>query len=183
MELSRLIADLSQPRAYPQPVPSVSVHQTHISVVFVAGDFAYKIRKPVQLSFLDFSTLPLRQADCHAELELNRRLAPGVYLAVVPITQTPDGLRCEGPGEAVEYAVKMRRLDPRQTLEQAVLDRRADPALMTRLGQALATFHLTARRSPDMARWARGEMVAQTLRANLELSTHQVGQTVSPTCF
>ena len=183
MDLSRLIADLSQPRAFPQPVPTVTVHQTHISVVFVAGDFAYKIRKPVRLSFLDFSTLPLRLADCHAELELNRRLAPGVYLAVVPITQTAEGLRWEGTGEAVEYAVKMRRLDPRLTLEQAVVDRQADVALMNRLGQRLATFHHDARRSPEMARWARGEMVAQNLRANLELSAHQVGQTVSQACF
>jgi len=180
MDLSRLLAELSQPRAFPESVDAVHVYQTHISVVFVAGSFAYKIRKPVQLPFLDFSTFPLRHADCLAELELNRRFAPGVYLGVVPITQSPDGLRWEGAGEVVEYAVKMRRLDPQLTLEQAVLDQRADTALMQQLGQRLAGFHQTARRTPG---FAGRETVSQNLRANLELSTRQIGQTVSRTCW
>jgi aminoglycoside phosphotransferase family enzyme len=77
MELSRLIESLSKPSAYPHPVDEVTVHQTHISVVFLAGPFAYKIKKPVDLGFLDFTTLQRRRHFCENEVRLNRRLARG----------------------------------------------------------------------------------------------------------
>src|ERR1700683_3552858 len=84
MELSDLVAALSRTGAYPHPVEDVRVRHTHISVVFLAGPYAYKVRKPVQLAFLDFSTLEKRRHDCDEEVRLNRRLAPSVYLGIVP---------------------------------------------------------------------------------------------------
>src|SRR5258708_7764284 len=96
MELADLIAALARPGAYPYPVGCIAVCQTHISVVFLAGPFAYKVKKPVKLSFADFSTLELRHHFCEEEVRLNRRLAPTVYLGVVPVTRSGTPLAFEG---------------------------------------------------------------------------------------
>src|SRR5579875_243626 len=104
MDLAELIEALSSPAVYPQPVEKVEVRQTHISVVFLAGVHVYKIKKPVNPGFLDFSTLEKRLHFCREEVRLNRRLAPDVYLAVVPVARTADGLKWEAEGEAIEWA-------------------------------------------------------------------------------
>src|ERR1700722_10592200 len=100
MELTHLIEVLSTPNAYPFKVERIEVRQTHISLVFLAGSFVYKLKKPVNLGFLDFSTLEKRKHFCEEELRLNRRLAPTVYRGVVPITKTENGIQMEGSGEA-----------------------------------------------------------------------------------
>src|SRR5262245_44102693 len=102
MELTRLIDACSQPDAFPAPPRQVEVRQTHISVVFLADDFVWKIKKPIRLEFLDYSTLTRRRHFCEEEVRLNRRLAPDVYLGVVPITRTAGGIRVGGHGEVVE---------------------------------------------------------------------------------
>src|SRR5215471_12230772 len=117
MEIAALIEALSGPAAYPFAVGDIDVRQTHISVVFLAGEFAYKIKKPVTLSFLDFGTLEKRRHFCDEEVHLNRRLAPDVYLGVVPVVRAGDRLGFEGAGEIVEWAVKMRRLPEQATFE------------------------------------------------------------------
>src|SRR5215471_16560005 len=111
MELAHLIERLADPAAYPYPVKEVEVHQTHISAVFLAGPYAYKIKKPVNPGFLDFSTPDKRRHFCEEEVRLNRRLAPDVYLGVVPVVQSPAvAVSVEGQGVVVEWAVKMQRL-------------------------------------------------------------------------
>src|SRR5689334_10465538 len=105
MELARMLEALGRPDAYPGPVERVEVRQTHISVVFLAGPYVYKIKKPVNLGFLDFSTLQKRQHYCQEEVRLNRRLAPEVYLGVVPIVQHGQQVRMEGEGTPIEWAV------------------------------------------------------------------------------
>jgi aminoglycoside phosphotransferase family enzyme len=102
MELVPLIEALSRAAAYSHPVGTVEVRHTHISVVFLAGPFVYKVKKPVNLGFVDFSTLEKRRHFCDKEVRLNRRLAPDVYLGVVPVTKTGSGLKFEEPGEVVE---------------------------------------------------------------------------------
>src|SRR5438552_15990929 len=115
MDLPHLIATLSDPAVYPQPVERVEIRHTHISVVFLAGDSVYKVKKPVNLGFLDFSTLTKRRHFCDEEVRLNRRLAATVYDGVVPVTRAAHGLRLEGDGEPVEWAVKMTRLPEQAT--------------------------------------------------------------------
>ncbi len=116
MDLGQIIAALSDPSAYPGGADSVEVHQTHISVVFVAGEHAYKIKKPVALGFVDYSTAERRHHFCEEEVRLNRRLAPDVYLGVVPVTRGSSAIRMEGAGEVIDWAVKMRRLPDSGTL-------------------------------------------------------------------
>ena len=122
MELSQLIAELSKPAAYPYPVPPIEVRQTHISVVFLAGEFVYKIKKPVDLGFLDFSSLEKRRHFCQEEVRLNRRLAPEVYLDVVPVTVGPR--RLDSRGAAMRSNGRSKCSDCRMTpIWKARLDR------------------------------------------------------------
>src|SRR5262249_9782628 len=107
MDLRVLIEALAKPAAYPYAVDAVRLVQTHISVVFVAGPFVYKIKKPVAPGFLDFSTLEKRRFFCEEEVRLNRRLAADVYLGVVPVSAERGRIQFEGRDEVIEWAVKM----------------------------------------------------------------------------
>lgn len=119
-----LLAWLSNPAAYPHQPPDVRCLETHISCVFLAGSEVYKLKKPVQYDFLDFSTLWAREHACREELRLNRRLAPHIYLDVVPVTSTADGFALGGDGEVVDWLVHMRRLPEDRMLD--ALQRRGD---------------------------------------------------------
>ena len=146
MDLPRLIAALSDPAAYPHPADAVDVRQTHISVVFLAGPFAYKLKKPVDMGFLDFTTLEKRRHFCDEEVRLNRRLAPAVYLGVAPITA--DG-RVRGAGAVVEYAVEMVRLPGDRMLDEMLRRDAVTVADVERIADALADFHARADRHPS----------------------------------
>ena len=116
--MSALIQALLDPRCYPHPVASVRLIETHISWLLLTGRYAYKIKKPLTLDFLDFGSLDRRLHYCCEELRLNKRFAPKIYLDVVPITGDERGPRVEGAGEAFEYAVKMREFE-----QDSLLDR------------------------------------------------------------
>jgi len=135
---------LSGPRAYAPQAREVTLRETHMSWVFLAGDRAYKLKKPVRLSYLDFSTLARRETACRAELRLNRRLAPDVYLAVVPLTLSDTGLSIAGDGCVVEWLVVMRRLDDRAMLDRAILERRVETWQIDRLVATLVQFYRRA---------------------------------------
>jgi uncharacterized protein len=180
METRVLIEQLRRPGAYPHPPDDFRLHQTHISVVFLAGPWAYKVKKPLDLGFLDFTTLERRRHFCQEEVRLNRRLAPDVYLGVVPVTGGPEGLRFEGEGEAVEWAVKMRRLPPEATLLEELHREALDEETLVVLARRLATFHRQADGGPAIARYGRYEIVAGNARENLAEARSQVGRTLSP---
>jgi aminoglycoside phosphotransferase family enzyme len=112
-----------------------------MSWVFLAGDKVYKLKKPVRFPYLDFSTLARREASCRAELKLNRRLARDVYLGVVPLVTTPNGLTIDGVGTIVDWLVVMRRLDENDTLERAIQDRRIENWQIDRLAATLIQFY------------------------------------------
>jgi aminoglycoside phosphotransferase family enzyme/predicted kinase len=168
MELGQLIEALSNPAAYPEPPGEVQVRQTHISVVFLAGRHAYKIKKPVALRFLDFSSLEARRHFCAEEVRLNRRLAPAVYRGVVPVTRSSDGLRFGGEGEAIEWAVQMERLPEEATLLNRLRRRDLDASQIVRLAQRIAAFHARAETSPRITAFARFDAVAANVRDNLD---------------
>ncbi|HWB75392.1 MAG TPA: AAA family ATPase [Nannocystaceae bacterium] len=144
----------------------VEIVHTHASMVFLGATRVYKVKKPVDFGFLDYSSLGKREAMCRAEVELNRRLAPDVYLGVVPITDEGDRLALDGDGPTIEWAVLMRRL-PESACWSSMLARGAlTPAHMRMLGQRLAAFHRTAKRGPEIAAHARFVEVAQACRDN-----------------
>ncbi len=135
-----IVSSLLCPEAYPHPVDSIELRETHISWVFLTGEFAYKVKKPRNLGFLDFSTLAARKHFCEEELRLNRRFAPSLYLAVVPLTRG-DGLQVEGSGEVVDYAVKMRQFDDQALLSTIAANDGLTATLTRDLGQLLAQTH------------------------------------------
>jgi aminoglycoside phosphotransferase family enzyme/predicted kinase len=181
IDLTGLIEALSRPAAYPYPADAVEVRQTHISAVFLAGPFAYKVKKPVHLEFVDFSTLATRRHFCDEEVRLNRRLAPKVYLGVVPVVRTADGVRVEAEGEVIEWAVKMRRLPESATLRERLRRGEVRAEEVVALARRIASFHCTApARETDAAGF---ERVAGNLRDIFSQAGPQLGATVSAAVF
>jgi uncharacterized protein len=144
ISLDEKVAFLSRPDSYGLPAGDVVRYETHMSWVFLAGDEAYKLKKPVRFPYLDFSTLSRREQACRAELALNRRLAPDVYKAVTPVVHTSHGLAIGGPSgsdEIVDWLVVMRRLDAGGTLEHAIAARTLGAWQLDRLLATLADFY------------------------------------------
>jgi hypothetical protein len=183
MDLSELIEGLSRPDAYPFPVQEVKILHTHISVVFLAGPFAYKVKKPVNLGFLDFRTLEKRHYFCEQEVHLNRRLAPMVYQGIVPIAMTSRGIQVEAKGETVEWAVKMERLPEEATLENRLREDKVAPVQVADLGRHVAHFHAAAEGNEHISSFGRLEVVAQNVRENFEQAEPLVGVTISRPVF
>ncbi len=136
-----LIKSLSRREAFPMPVESVELRQTHISEVFLGGTVVYKVKKPIKLPFLDFSTPQLRQHFCEEEVRINSPWAPEVYLGVVPVTVADSEYRFEGDGPAVDWAVKMRRLPESATLRSRLTQGEVDCGDFRRVARRIAEIH------------------------------------------
>ena len=142
--LAAKVAFLSRPDSYSPPPRAVVRRETHMSWVFLTGDSVYKLKKPVRLPYLDFSTLERRERACGAELRLNRRLAPNVYRGVVPLKGAGDGFALGGDGETVDWLVYMAQLDERCMLDRLIADARLTAPQVERLVAVLARFYRTA---------------------------------------
>jgi aminoglycoside phosphotransferase family enzyme/predicted kinase len=165
-----LHALLTDPACYDHPVAKVELVETHISWVLLTGLYAYKIKKPVNLGFLDFSTLALREQDCKDELRLNRRLAENYYLDVVAITGTPDVPRLNASGEILEYAVKMRQFPADATLDQYAARGELGNIQIDALAAWLARFHLTeCERATADSPWGEPETIARPIEENFQV--------------
>ncbi len=183
MELANLVEKLIDPRAYPDQTASVDIHHTHISIVFVTDTFAYKIKKPIALDFLDYSTLEKRRHWCEEEVRLNRRLARRVYLGVVPIVQDDQSVRMEGSGRVVEWAVKMYRLAPEASLAAMLASNASIREVFETLARRIADFHQHAERSEAITRFGHFDVVARNAHDNFEQTISHVGTTVSRPVF
>lgn len=164
-----LVEQLSRPEAYPHRPPSVELVQTHISLVFLAGERVFKVKKPIDLGFLDYSSLERRRTFCEEEIRLNRRLAPEVYLGIVPITREAEGsLRVGGSGPTVEVAVEMRRLPAHRMLDHLLVAGEIDNEQMDALARLLARFHAEAATGPGVDEFGSPTAVAFNARENFE---------------
>jgi aminoglycoside phosphotransferase family enzyme/predicted kinase len=167
----QLVTHLLDPKSYPHRVARVDHRQTHISDVFLTGRLAYKINKPVNLGFLDFTSLAKRERNCREEHRLNRRLAPSVYLGVAPVTLTPSGLEVGGQGEIVEWAVVMRQMDER-LMGPALIERgELDQGMIDGLVKVLVPFYQEAATGPGIDDLGRRE----ALRFNTDENFEQAG--------
>ena len=138
------VAFLSDARSYNASMGAVEVRQTHMSWVFLAGDRVFKLKKPVRFPYLDFSTLAKRQMACRAEVDLNRRLAPDVYLGVIPLCVSADGLAIGEGIAAVDWLVKMRRLNEGRMLDSLITKRRVDRHALDAIVLTLSGFYRRA---------------------------------------
>ncbi|WP_018078650.1 AAA family ATPase [Thiobacillus denitrificans] len=162
-----LIRSLHDPACYDHAAGPVRVIETHISYVLLTGEFAYKIKKPLNLGFLDFSSLDKRLHTCRDEVRLNRRLAPAIYLDVVPITGTPAAPRINGAGAAFEYAVKMRQFPPDATLDRLDAQGQMTARQVEAIASTIARFHLQecARAAADHP-WGSPDTIWQPVMQN-----------------
>lgn len=136
------IALLRQPQTYPDRPPRVEAIETHMSWVLLTPHHAYKLKKPVRNEYLDFSTLAARKKNCDEELRLNQRLAPGVYLKVVPLAQDARGdVHIEGQGAIIEWLVKMRRLPAGRMLDYLLQHDAIEPVEVHIVAEMLAYFY------------------------------------------
>jgi hypothetical protein len=164
-------------------VERVDLVQTHISYVFLAGDFVYKVKKPVDLGFLDFTTLDKRRHFCQEEMRLNRRLCPGIYLDVVPVAYVEGKVAVDATGTVVDYAVKMKRL-PEERMIGHLLERDAvTPEMVRALARRLAEFHASAETGPEIEPFGSLETVAGNWRENFEQTEPYVGRTITARQF
>ncbi len=185
-ELPPLIRALLRPSAYPHPVERVQLLQTHISYVLLAGDHVYKIKKPVDFGFLDFSTLAKRRYYCRQEIVLNSRLCPDTYLGVSRIRRTRpessrrggDAVSIDGPGRVIEYAVHMRRLPAERMMDHLLAEGRVTATMAQDVADRLADFHRDAESNPRIARY--GEWaIRYAWGENLRQWAADIGQTIT----
>lgn len=176
--LEALIRDLSDPASYPHQPPSVQVIQTHISVVFIAGDLVYKVKKPLNLGFLDFTTPERRSYFCGREVVLNSRFSEGIYLGVVPIFETGSGFSFVGVGPEVEAAVLMRRIDSDRIFVHMLDSDRVTPEILDRIADRLAEFHARAESGPHIAGFGSLEVIRHNIEENFEQTLPFVGRVV-----
>jgi aminoglycoside phosphotransferase family enzyme/predicted kinase len=148
MQPTDVVKALSRPEAYPDHPAEVSMRQTHISWLFFTKEFVYKVKKPVNFGFLDFTSLEARGRFCEEEARLNRRLAPDVYLGVLEINAADGQIRLGGPGKGVDYALQMRRLPEDRMLPTLLAAGKVTSETMRRLAQLLAAFHAEAESGP-----------------------------------
>jgi hypothetical protein len=162
-----LVAAMTSADFYPHKPAEIIHKQTHISDVFLAGDRVYKVKKPVNLGFLDFSTLEKRYRFCCEEVRLNQRLTSDIYLGVEKITWDRNGYGLNITGETVDYAVKMRRLPDEHTLEYLLVSNRVTESFINRLIHTLADFYnASALKKKERDRFGSFDAIGQKCRDN-----------------
>jgi uncharacterized protein len=179
----QLLAFLESPASYPHKPTEVRVIQTHISWVFIASPFVFKVKKPANLGFLDFSTLEKRRYFCQREIELNRRLCPEIYLEAVPIYETDSGFLFNGEGEIVEYAVKMKELPHGWFLNELLEKNLVGEKEIGRVISVLHRFYQSETPTPEIEQWGTPEKLKISTDENFTQVEPFIGKTISPAAF
>jgi aminoglycoside phosphotransferase family enzyme/predicted kinase len=175
----RLLAFLRDPASYPHHPEEIHELHTHASLVFIVPPFVYKIKKPVDFEFLDFSTLAKRRHFCEREVELNSRLAPGIYLGVASITREGGGFAFGGTGPVVEFAVRMLRMSPEGFLDNRIKAGTAGEAELERVAVTLADFYQKQPSPRDVAEWGTVARLRISTDENFSQTEGFIGKTLS----
>ena len=165
-DIPPLIKAMLKPKFYEHPVQSCQLIETHISWVILTGDFVYKVKKPVDFCFLDFSSLKKRKFYCEKELHLNRRLAPDLYLEVIQITGSTDNPVLAGNGKAIEYAVKMLQFSQDMQLDHVLARNGLKRDMIDSIANLIADFHQTIEKAGDDTDYGNPEQVYQPVKEN-----------------
>ena len=184
MEFHSLVAALQDPQVYPEKPVQVDLVQTHISAVFLAGEHVYKVKKPVNLGFLDFTTLEKRKFYCQQEVDLNRRLAGDLYLGVEEIRLHEGEIFIGGGrGEVIEYAVHMKRLPPDCRMDQMLAQGAIPPGVLEKLAAKIARFHALAATGPEISSFGEIQMVRENVEENFAQTEKYMGEVLSPRLY
>ncbi|KAF0221183.1 MAG: hypothetical protein FD174_681 [Geobacteraceae bacterium] len=164
----KLLKSLLKPQSYPEATASVHLIQTHVSFIFITDNFVYKIKKPVDFGFLNFSTLDRRRFYCNEEVRLNRRLCPDIYLGVVEVRESPAGATLTGDGKVIDYAVKMKRLPAERMLDRLLAEDKVTDNDIRRIARTIAEFHLNAERGEEIDSYGSIENIKRNWEENFQ---------------
>jgi len=169
---------LLEPRAYPHKPQRIELVQTQMSLIYLTGEYVYKVKKPVNLGYLDYTTLEKRHFFCRQELELNRRLCPDAYVTVVAVVEENGELRVEAQGKAIEYAVKMRQLPGDRMMDVLLPRGQVTPEMVARVAERLVNFHQKAETNQEIAAFGKLNVIRQNCDENFVQTEKYVGLTV-----
>jgi aminoglycoside phosphotransferase family enzyme len=172
-----LIEAMLKPETYPESTGKIELIQTHISFVFLTDQYVYKVKKPVNFGFLDFSNLEKRRLNCEKELLLNRRLCPDIYLEVVTINKSKT-LKIKGSGETVEYALKMKRLPQDRLMTHLLRDCKVDKKTIDNIAKIVAKFHSEAQTNSEINEFGGLRIVKTNWDENFTQTTKYINQTI-----
>jgi aminoglycoside phosphotransferase family enzyme len=177
--LPSTVGALLKSQAYPHKPRKIELVQTQMSFIFLTGEYVYKVKKPVNLGYLDYTTLEKRRFFCQQELELNRRLCPDAYLTVVSIVEEKGELRIEGQGKAIEYAVKMEKL-PQDRMMDVLLPRgQVTLEMVARVAEKLVGFHQRAETNQKIAAFGRLDVIRQNTDENFAQTEKYIGTSIT----
>jgi hypothetical protein len=179
-QFPELIQALLDPKTYPDSPPRVDLVQTQMSFVLIAGDFVYKVKKPVNLGYLDYTTLAKRHFFCQKEVELNRRLCPDAYLGVVAITEQEGQISIDGRGRPLEYAVKMRCLPQEAMMNVMLAADKVSPEMLAAVAGKLAEFHGRAETNATISAFGDLDIISQNTAENFKQTEKYISTTISP---
>ncbi|MCS7119895.1 MAG: hypothetical protein RMJ07_05150 [Nitrososphaerota archaeon] len=174
-----LIQALKNTESYDEKVDDIRLVQTHISYVFLTGKYAYKIKKPVDFGFLDFTTLRKRRYYCYEELRLNRRLCGDMYIAVLPITVRSGAVKISGDGRIVEYTLKMREMPQDALMSKMLSENRVAVSHIEEMASILSAFHRSAETNNEIRRYGSLSTITYNWVENFEQTRDFIGKTIS----
>ncbi len=174
---------LLTPEAYPDHPARVEMVQTQMSFVFLTGQYTYKTKKPVNLGYLDYTTLEKRLHFCRQELALNRRLCPGAYLDVLPITDAREGIKVGGSGETIEYAVKMKQLPQDRMMDVLLKKDGVKPEMLGQVAALMSAFHSKAAISAEISSYGSMQMIQTNTDENFSQTEKYIGSLIPERTF
>ncbi|UCD70638.1 MAG: hypothetical protein JSW70_06415 [Syntrophobacterales bacterium] len=183
MDLQALQQALLNPAMYPERPRKVEFSETHISLLFFTENHVYKVKKPVDFGFLDFTDLEKRKFYCHQEVELNRRLSDDVYIGVVEISEEDGDISLDGRGEVIEYAVKMRRISEDLLMSRLIEEGKVTEHMIARVAEKLAAFYRAAETNEEIRSYGKAERILQDTDENFYQTRTYIGLTISRNDF
>ena len=178
MDIPSLKKALLNPDIYSDHPRTVGFSETHISLLFFTGYHVYKLKKPVDFGFLDFTTLEKRKYFCEQEVKLNRRLSPEIYLGVVRITGDGNRISINGKGEVLEYAVQMKQIPEDLLMDKLLKKGEVTPEMIQRVSETLALFYSVAEMNENIKSFAKPERVKQDTDENFEQTEKYIDGTI-----
>jgi len=169
---------LLNPEIYPDHPRTIKFIETHISLLFLTGNHVYKLKKPVDFGFLDFTSLEKRKYFCEQEVKLNRRLSPDIYLGVVRITKEGNKIFLDGRGELVEYAVKMKQIPEEFLMDKLLEKKQVTSRMIEAVSEKLVKFYFTAETNDLIKSFAKPERVKQDTDENFEQTEKYIDVTI-----
>jgi len=179
MDLKELKEALINPELYPEKPDEVKTAETHVSLVFLTGRHAYKVKKAVDFGFLNYTTLERRKYFCEKEVELNQRLSPEIYIGVVRITKRDGLIGIEGEGDVVEYAVKMVQIPDDRMMDRCLSRGVVIPSIIERIANRLVHFYASSETGGEIDAFGLPERIRQDTDENFEQTLRYIGITIS----